>query len=50
LLTTESKLNSVRAELLAMRAQLRMLNINIAVLTGQLNKEMAIKLAKGESL
>ena len=50
LLNTESKLNSVRAELLAMRAQLRMLNINIAVLTGQLNKEMAIKLAKGESL
>ncbi|WP_372637615.1 TolC family protein [Fodinibius sp.] len=50
LLTTESKLNSVRAELLAMRAQLRMLNLNIAVLTGQLNKEMAIKLAGGKQL
>lgn|GEM_PF-1063112 len=48
LLTTESKLNGVRAELIAMRAQLRMLNLNIAVLTGQLNKEMAIKLAEGE--
>ncbi|WP_445666617.1 TolC family protein [Fodinibius sp. AD559] len=50
LLTTESKLNSVRAELIAMRAQLRMINLNIAVLTGQLNKEMAIKLAEGEPL
>ena len=50
LLTTESKLSSVRAEGIAMRAQLRMLNLNIAVLTGQLNKEMAIKLAEGEPL
>lgn len=50
LLTTESKLNGVRAEMIAMRAQLRMLNLNIAVLTGQLNKEMAIKLAEGEQL
>lgn len=50
LLTTESKLNSVRAELIAMRAQLRIININIAVLTGQLNKELAIKLAQGEQL
>lgn len=50
LLMTESKLNSVRAELLAMRAQLRMLNLNIAVLTGQLNKEMAIKLAEGKQI
>lgn len=50
LLTTESTLNSVRAELIAMRAQLRLLNLNIAVLTGQLNKEMAIKLAEGEQL
>ncbi len=50
LLTTESKLNSVRAELLAMRAQLRTLNLNIAVLTGQLNKELAITLAEGKSL
>ncbi|MDZ7657689.1 TolC family protein [Fodinibius sp.] len=50
LLTTESKLNSVRAELIAMRAQLRILNLNIAVLTGELNKEIAIKLAEGKSL
>jgi len=50
LLTTESKLNSVRAELIAMRAQLRILNLNIAVLTGQLNKEIAIKLAEGKAL
>jgi outer membrane protein TolC len=50
LLTTESKLNSVRAELLAMRAQLKTLNLNIAVLTGQLNKELAITLAEGKSL
>lgn len=50
LLTTESKLNSVRAELLAMRAQLRVVNINMAVLTGQLNKEIAIKLAEGKPL
>lgn len=50
LLTTESKLNSVRAEGITMRAQLRLINLNIAVLTGQLNKEMAIKLAKGEQL
>ena len=50
LLITESTLNSVRAELIAMRAQLRLLNLNIAVLTGQLTKEMAIKLAEGEQL
>lgn len=50
LLTTESKLNSVKAELIAMRAQLRILNLNIAVLTGQLNKEIAIKLAEGKPL
>ncbi len=50
LLTTESKLNGVRAEMIARRAQLRILNLDIAVLTGQLNKEMAIKLAKGEQL
>ena len=50
LLNTESKLNSVRAELISMRAQLRILNLNIAVLIGQLNKELAIKLAEGEQL
>jgi len=50
LLTTESTLNSVQAEWIAMRAQLRLLNLNIAVLTGQLNKGLAIKLAEGEQL
>ncbi|MFH5833386.1 TolC family protein [Halalkalibaculum sp. DA384] len=50
LLTTESKLNSVRAELIARRAQLRMLNLNTAVLTGQLTREIAIKMAEGEQL
>ncbi|MDX1637322.1 MAG: TolC family protein [Balneolaceae bacterium] len=50
LLTTESKLNSVRAELIARRAQLRMLNLNTAVLTGQLTRELAIKMAEGEQL
>lgn len=50
LLATESKLNSVRAEVIAMRAQLRFINLNIAVLTGELNKDKAIKLAEGEQL
>jgi len=50
LLTTESKLNEARAELIGMRAQLRFVNLNIAVLTGQLNKRIAIKLAEGRQL
>lgn len=50
LLLTESKLNGVRAELIAERSRLRIINLTIAALTGQLTKELAVKLAKGEPL
>jgi outer membrane protein len=50
LLLTESKLNSARMELINQQSRLRIINLNIAVLTGQMNKELAIKLAKGEQV